>query len=241
MGVAGHGVPVAARLQAGHAHGQLAGLQHAGMDELVDGALVAGLQAAQGTLGGLLQGDQLGLVAAVCRGGDHVELGGMLGVIALEGDLLGALGNVQAVFDVQVIFHTVGRDGAGAVTNVEDADLAALQEVMGAEVGPDVDALVDGNFLMYRHAAQGDHAVHVAVNGHDLISLVQAGDQHLIADFLGGVALKIALIAGIADVHKSESSLPLKRMFFALFPFYYSAFVKAGKLAIFHKDAKRFL
>ena len=94
---------------------------------------------------------------------------------------------------------------------------------------------------MYRHAAQGDHAIHVAVNGHDLISLVQAGDQHFIADFLGGVALKIALIAGIADVHKSESSLPPKRMFFALFPFYYSAFVKAGKLAIFHKDAKRFL
>ena len=31
-----------------------------------------------GTLGGLIQGDQLGLVAAVCRGGDHVELGRML-------------------------------------------------------------------------------------------------------------------------------------------------------------------
>ena len=43
MGVGRHRVPHAARLQHGHAHGKLAGLQHVGMDELVDDALVGGL------------------------------------------------------------------------------------------------------------------------------------------------------------------------------------------------------
>ena len=36
-----------------------------------------------------------------------------------------------------------------------------LQEIVGAEVGPDVDALVDGHGLVHRHAAQRDHTVHV--------------------------------------------------------------------------------
>jgi hypothetical protein len=45
VGVAGHGVPQAARLELGHAHQQLAGRQHVGHHELVDGAAVAGLGA----------------------------------------------------------------------------------------------------------------------------------------------------------------------------------------------------
>ena len=106
-----------------------------------------------------------------------------------------------------MILLAVRRDGTGTVTNVEDADFAALQEVMGAEVGPDVDALVDGDFLMYRHAAQRHHAVHVAVHGHDLVRLVQAGDEHFVSGFLGGVALEIALVAGITDIHTETASL----------------------------------
>ena len=102
-----------------------------------------------------------------------------------------------------MILLAVRRDGTGAVTNVEDADFAALQEVMGAEVGPDVNALVDGHLLMHRHTAQRDHTVDVAVDGHNLIRLVQAGDKHLVAGFLCGIALEIALIAGIADIHNS--------------------------------------
>ncbi len=139
------------------------------MDELVDGALVAAFQGAQGPLGGFLDGDELGLVTAVGRGGNHVELGRVGGVIALEGDFLGALGDVQAVLVVQVILHAVGLDGAGAFADVEDAHFPALQEVVGAEVGPHVDAFVDGDFLVDRHAAQGHHTVHVAVDGHSVV------------------------------------------------------------------------
>ena len=207
VGVAGHGVPVAAGLQSGHTHGQLAGLEHAGMDELVDRALVAGLDAAQRALGGLLNGDELVLIAAMGRGRDHVELGRMLRVVALEGDLLVALGQVQAVLVVQVILLAIRRDRAGTVTDVEDADLAALQEVVGAEVGPYINALVDGDLLVHRHAAQRDHAIHVAVDSDHLICLVQAGDEHFVAGLLGGVALEITLVAGITNIHTGNCLL----------------------------------
>ena len=207
MGMAGHGVPVAARLQSGHTHRQLAGLEDAGVDKLIDGALVAGLHRAEGALGSLLDGDELILIAAVGRGRYHVEFSGVRRVIALEGDLLVALCDVQAVLVVQVILFAVSRDRTGTITDVEDADLAALKEIMGAEIGPDINALVDGHFLMHRHTAQCDHAVHMAVDGHDLIGLVQAGDQHLIAGLLRRIALEIALVAGITNIHTATASL----------------------------------
>ena len=202
VGVAGHGVPVGAGLQLGHAHAQLAGLEHVGVDELVDGALVAGLGAAQRPVIGVRHLDQAGLVGAVGRGRHHVELGGVGGISRGKGDFLGALGDVQAVLVAQLVLDAVGHhDAGGILADVEHTDLAALEEIVGAEVGPHVDALVDGHHLVHRHAAQGDHAVHMAVDGHHLVGLVQAGDEHLIPHFLGGVALEVLLVAGITDIH----------------------------------------
>ena len=62
MGVAGHGVPVGAGLQLGNAHAQLAGLEHVGVDEMIDGALIAGLDAAQRTVICIRHLDEAGLV-----------------------------------------------------------------------------------------------------------------------------------------------------------------------------------
>ena len=36
--------------------------------------------------------------------------------------------------------------------------------------------------------------------------IVQIGNQELIADFLGGIALEVTLIAGITNIHGAESS-----------------------------------
>ena len=47
----------------------------------------------------------------------------------------------------------------------------------------------------------------MAVDGHDLIGLVQAGDQHLLAGLLRRIALEIALVAGITDIHTATASL----------------------------------
>lgn len=57
------------------------------------------------------------------------------------------------------------------------------------------------NDLIHGHTAQSDHAVYVAVNRDNLIGLVQAGDQEFGADFFGSIALEVALITGITNIH----------------------------------------
>ena len=171
------------------------------MDELVDGALVAGLHAAQRPLRCLFDGDELRLIAGVGRCTDHVKLCGCVFIQTPESDFLRALGDVQAVLAVQVILGAVRLDDAGAVADIEDADLTALQEELRSEVRPDIDPLVDGDFLLHRHAAQGDHAVDVGVHRDDLVRLVETGDQEFVPGLFRGIALEILLIAGISDIH----------------------------------------
>jgi len=113
----------------------------------------------------------------------------------------------------QVICHTVGRDGASAVTNVEDADLAALQEIMGAEVWAQMSMPLSMGTSsctgMQPNVTMRSTWLYTATTSSALYKPVISIS---IADFLRGVTLEIALIAGIADIHKSESSLPPKRM-----------------------------
>ena len=170
------------------------------MDELVDGALVAGLQSTQRPLGSFCNGDELGLIGAVGGGGNHVEPGGILLIVGGKGDLLGAHGDVQAVLVAQRIAHAIGTDHTGT-TQIEDADLPALQHILGAEIAPDIQPLVDGDHFVNGHAAEGDHPVHMAVNADDFVSLVQSGDQELLAKLLGGVAGHILGMGRIANIH----------------------------------------
>ena len=97
VGVAGHRVPVGTGFQFGHTHAELAGLQHIRVDELIDGALIAGLDAAQRTVICISHLDEAGLVRAMCRSGDHIELCRMLGVCGSKSNFLGTLGDIQAV------------------------------------------------------------------------------------------------------------------------------------------------
>ena len=204
MGVGGHGVPHAALLQHCQSHGQLAGFQHLGVDELVDDPLVGGSPIPQRFFGRIGEFQQLGLIAAVGGGGDHVELGGLGAVRAGKPDLLGPHGDIEAVLIAQLIDRAVYGDGPGAA-DVEHTDLPALQEIPGAKVGPHVDALVDGHGLADGHTAQGDHPVHVAVSGHHLIGLIQVFNQKFIPKLLGGVALYVLGMDGITDIHTKTS------------------------------------
>ena len=224
VGVGRHGVPHAAGREDRHAHGELAGLQHVGMDELVDHALVAGLRRAAGLLGRVGDADQPVLVAAMGRGGHHVELGGLGRMVAGEQHLLGPAGDVQAVLVAQLVHLAVHGDGAGAA-HVEHAALPALQEVAGAEVVPHVDALVDGHGVAHGHDAQRHHAVHMAVNGVHLAGGEQGLDQKFLPGLLGVVAAEILRAAGIANVH---GSLP--------FPLF-SSIIYHSKFLIYHNKA----
>src|SRR5699024_11790732 len=68
------------------------------------------------------------------------------------------------------------------------------------------------DLFAHRHAAQRNHTVNMAVNRHDFVSLIQAGNQELIAGFLGGVALEVALVAGIADIHREKTRSEERRV-----------------------------
>ena len=148
------------------------------MDELVDHALVAGLRRAAGLLGRVGDLDEPVFIAGVGRGGHHVEFGGVGGVVRGKYDFLRAHGDVQAVLVAQRVHHAVHRHLARAA-HVEHAGLAALQEVVGAEAVPDVDAVVDGQRLVRGRDAHGDHAVHVAVHRDHLARHEQRFDQEL--------------------------------------------------------------
>ena len=200
VGMGGHGVPDAARLQHGHAHGELAGGQHVGVDELVDDPPVGQSRVAAGPLGRVRQTQQARLIAAVGGGGDDVEFGGGGGIVAGEKDLLRAPGDVQAVLIAHGVDRPVHRHAAGAA-QIEKTGLPPLQKEMGAEAGPHIDALLDGHRRAGGHAAHGHHAVHVAVHRRQLAGTEQGLDEKLPAQLLRGIALHILRICGITNIH----------------------------------------
>lgn len=200
MGVGGHGVPHTAGGQLGEAHGQLAGGQYIRMDKLVDDPGVGGLRRAAGALGGVVKFQQPGLVASVGGGGHQIEPGGIFGTVAGEDHVLCPHGDIQAVLKAQIVLLSVHGDGAGAA-QVEHAGFPALQEEAGAEVGPHIDALVDGDLLGHGHDAQHHHAVHMGVGGLHLVGLVEVLNEELLPELLGGVALNVAGVGGITDIH----------------------------------------
>ena len=204
MGVSGHGVPDAALGQLGQAHGKLAGLQHVRVDELVDDTLVAGFGISAGALVGIGEGQEGRLAGLVGRGGNEIETCRILRILAAEADLFGSLGDVEAVFEAELKALLIRLDEARAA-QVKSTGFPALQEVFGAEVGPDVDALVDREDFMHRHDAEDDHAVDMGVGGLDGVRLIEVGDQELLPKFLGGIALDIIGSGGITDVHNMFS------------------------------------
>ena len=76
-----HRVPYRTRLKLGHTHAELCGLENIRVDELVDYTSIGQLRLATWTMICLGHGDQLRLVAYVCRCGNHVELRRLLCII----------------------------------------------------------------------------------------------------------------------------------------------------------------
>ena len=200
MGVGRHGVPDAALGQLGQTHGELAGLQYIRMDELVDNTLVAGHGIPAGALVGVREGQEGRLAGLVSRSGDQIESCRILRVLAAKADLSGTLGDVEAVLEAELEALFIRLDKARA-SQIEDTGFTPLQEIRGAEVGPDVDALVDGEDLMNGHDAEDDHTVDMGIGGLDGVRLIEAGDQELLPKLLGGIALDIIGSGGITDVH----------------------------------------
>ena len=200
MSMCRHCVPDAARLENCHTHRKLACFENIRMDELIDRTLVGCLHSTYRALVCLLDRNKCCLVSAMCRSADHVELGRLLRINTLECNFLCSLSDVEAVLVVHVESIVVSCDAACSA-DVEDADLAALKDIICAEVMPYVDALFEGNFLVNRHASECDHTVNMGVYAYDFVRAVEIRDEEFIAHLLCGVSLEISLIYRVSDVH----------------------------------------
>jgi hypothetical protein len=200
MGVGRYAVPDITGIQLGQTHGQLAGLQNIGVDELVDDTLVGSFNCAERTLVGILDGDKGGLAILVCRSGDNIESGGIGCIIAAKKHGLGASGDVKAVLKAKLKTLTVALNVACAA-KVENAGFSSLEEELGAKVCPDVNAVIDGKLLLNRHNAQHYHAVNMGVGSLNGVGLIKIGDKEFLAELLGGVSLYIVGMCGITNIH----------------------------------------
>ena len=201
VGMYGHGIPYAARLQNRQAHGKLAGFQHIRVDKLIDHSLVGGLQAAERLLCGVGDPDKRCFIRAVSRSAHHKEFCRIRFVLAGKGNAAGAHGNIQAVLAAHGKTPAVGLDHARSA-NIKNTDFSSLQKEFGAKAGPNVDPLVDGKRFPHGHASQGHHTVHMAVYRNDFVRHIQVLDQELRPQLIRCIPPDVSLIGRVTNIHK---------------------------------------
>ena len=190
----GHRVPGAARGELGHAHLELAAGNDLLDQQTVDRALVALLQGTEVHHHGVLLGNLLHAGLLVGGGGAEVEVRGLRGVDAAERDVAVAATDVDGLLVGNFILLVTDFHDAGAA-DVDDADLAALGEVVGAE---DFRGLED-EFLIDGDGAAGDDAVEHGIDHVDLAGNHDVLHEVLLADALGVVMLGVDVAGRLAD------------------------------------------
>ena len=199
MRMAGHGVPVRADLKLRQTHSELAGLDHLGMDVLIDHSLVAILNAAAGNLARLRDVDLHDGVRGVCRAGGHIELRGVLGIYASEAELLIAHTNVDTVTGIHFVLHTVNGDDT-LTADVDTAKLTALQEIIRCKLL----ACLQLQVCEYGHHTDHDDTVGMAIYHTDVILGEEVLNMELLSESIGGVisyVLSFILLFNIMAVY----------------------------------------
>ena len=164
-----------------YAHDQLATTRAVEVNVLVDGAAVAGLQAAQRGGQRLFLADQRDRIACVGRVAEQI----VDSRIALVGRGKGHRGvsaaDVEDVEATEVVGLAVHGHRARAA-DVEHAKLAALGEVLGTQLGLGG----QGERRCQRHCHADDRALQIHVGQIQLARLTQIGEKVGLAQFLGG-------------------------------------------------------
>ncbi len=183
----------------GEAHHELAALDEAGADELVDGAAVAFGEGAEFEFVGLGEGGVGGGVGVMGGVGDEVEVCRCVGLGAGEEDFLGAFADVEAFAVVHWVGGAVYGDGAGC-SEVDDADFATVAEVFAGHFT----AALEGEGLVGGHDAADDGSIDVGVGEGYGSRDEEAFEHEVFAEFVGGHALVGVAIGGFNGVHRSN-------------------------------------
>ena len=196
MGMAGHGVPVRSNLKLGKTHSQLAGLDHLGMDVLVDHSLVAILKASAGNLTRLGDIDLHDRICGMCGAGGHIELRRLLGIYASEAELLVAHAYIDTVAGVHFVLNTVNGDDTLAA-DVDTAKLAALKEIISGKLL----ACLKAQVCEYGHHADHDNTVGMAVNHTDIILGEKVLNVKFLSESICGVKSDVLCVGCVSDFH----------------------------------------
>ena len=193
MRVARHRVPHTSGLERGHAHDELAALNLAGKDILVDHPVVRILETSELHLVFVpddhdilrrlsLRPDQFRRICLVCRRAVQIKLCRIFRIGRGKGDLPRSHSDIHPFLMPYLVLPAIDRNGP-CRSDIDDAKLPSLAEILCAE-------LVPGSQCdrLYRYCRSSDDAVDMAVNELDLACPEQVVDQKLLAESLRGVA-----------------------------------------------------
>ena len=195
MGVRREGIPDISRLQRGESHDELATLDTALVDEFVDRACVARLLSTEAH-GRSLAGFHHPRWMRRMRGtGQKIELRGILGVRAFEGNRLGAHGQVDAVQGFQGEQLSVG-DHPPLSSDIDGPQLAAFQKerATGFLVVRQINGLLRG------HHTTHYKAVEIGEMGHEFAGHEQVLNLKGVAQVLRRQADDIAGMRSAEDI-----------------------------------------
>jgi hypothetical protein len=129
MGVGGHRIPDAARLQDGQAHYQLTALYAIGMNIFIDRPRIRSLRAADIGRLGLLAREELHGMGCMRLRGQNLEQRGIGRVVACEAYLLDPFSSIKTIELSQFICRIVRID-LTLPADIDDSDLPALQKII---------------------------------------------------------------------------------------------------------------
>ena len=179
--VRGHRVPDAAGFEFGEAKDELAALDAVGVNILQDRAAIGLGDVADGRGGDVgTPGKHRGVFRVGGRA-DEIKLS-LTGGAVFQGDVFFAEPDVETIQRGERVRHAADADDAGTRADVEDADLATLEEKRGAD------------FLVVWQSERGgrgdrgadDHTIEIGVMRDDRARLEEPADVESFAELLGG-------------------------------------------------------